>query len=100
VYNENIPTYFALTHFPDFRQIPEIAASYLDILLNIDSNGRLTTTLYDKCDDFDFAIVNIPFLCACSNVPFSSAYDVYIYQLIQYTRACFAYETFQSEANS
>ena len=24
------------------------SASYLDILLNIDSNGRLTTTLYDK----------------------------------------------------
>jgi hypothetical protein len=32
------------------------SASYLDILLNIDSNGRLTTTLYDKRDDFDFAI--------------------------------------------
>jgi hypothetical protein len=25
------------------------SASYLDILLNIYSNGRLTTTLYDKC---------------------------------------------------
>jgi hypothetical protein len=33
------------------------SASHLDILLNIDSNGILTTTLYDKCDDFDFAIV-------------------------------------------
>jgi hypothetical protein len=31
-------------------------ASYLDILLIIDSNGRLTTSLYDKRDDFDFAI--------------------------------------------
>ena len=31
-------------------------ASYLDILLNIDSNGRLTTTLYDKCDDFDLQL--------------------------------------------
>jgi hypothetical protein len=39
----------------------EISASYLDILLNIDSNGRLTTTLYDKRDDFSFAIVNISF---------------------------------------
>jgi hypothetical protein len=34
------------------------SASYLDILLNIDSNGRLTTSLYDKRDDFGFAIVN------------------------------------------
>ena len=36
-------------------------ASYLDILLNIDSDDRLTTTLYDKRDDVDFAIVNFPF---------------------------------------
>jgi hypothetical protein len=40
----------------------DISASYLDILLNIDSNGRLTTSLHDKRDDFDFAIVNFTFL--------------------------------------
>ena len=57
------------------------SASYLDILLNIDSNGRLTTTLYDKCDDFNFAIVNFPSLC--SNIPLSPAYGVYISQLIR-----------------
>ena len=45
----------------------EKSTSYLDILLNIDSNGRLTTSLYDKRDDFDFAIVTFPFLC--SNIP-------------------------------
>jgi hypothetical protein len=70
------------------------SASYLDILLNIDSNGRLTTLLYDKHDDFDFAIVNFPFLCTCSNIPLSPAYGVYISQLIRYARACFAYEYF------
>jgi hypothetical protein len=43
------------------------SASYLDILLN-DSNGRLTTSLHDKRDDFDFAIVNFPFLCIRSNI--------------------------------
>ena len=68
------------------------SASYLDILLNIDSNGRLTTTLYDKRDDFNFAIVNFPFLC--SNIPLSPAYGVYISQLIRYARACYAYEDF------
>jgi hypothetical protein len=40
------------------------SASYLDILLYIDFNGRLTTSLYDKRDDFDFAMVNFPFLCS------------------------------------
>jgi hypothetical protein len=38
------------------------SASYLDILLDIDSNGRLTTTLYHKREDFDFAMVDFPFL--------------------------------------
>ena len=66
------------------------SASYLDILLNIDSNGRLITTLNDKRDDF--AIVNCPFLC--SNIPLSPAYGVYISQLIRYARACYAYEDF------
>jgi hypothetical protein len=51
---------------------PQKSASYLDILLN----GRLTTTLYDKRDDFDFAFVNIPF--PCSNIPLSPAYGVFI----------------------
>jgi hypothetical protein len=61
---------------------------YLDILHNIDSNGRQTTLLYEKRDDFDIAIVNIPFLC--SNIPLSPAYGVYVSQLIRYTSACFA----------
>jgi hypothetical protein len=65
------------------------SASYVDIFLNIDSNDRLTTTLYDKCDDFNFAIVNFPFLC--SNILLSSAYGMYIYHLIRYARACFEY---------
>jgi hypothetical protein len=45
-----------------------------------------------KRDDFDFAIVNFPFLC--NNIPLSPAYRVYISQLIQYARACFVYEDF------
>jgi hypothetical protein len=40
------------------------STSYLDILLNIDFNDRLTTSLYDKRYDFDFAVVNFPFLCS------------------------------------
>ena len=53
-------------------------ASYIDILLNIDSNDRLITTICDKRDDFDFAIVNFPFLCSNIHLPFSPAYGVYI----------------------
>jgi hypothetical protein len=66
----------------------------LDILLNIDLNGRLTT-LYDKRDDFNFAIVNFPFLC--SNLPLSHACGMYaqcISQLIRYARVSFKYQNF------
>jgi hypothetical protein len=59
-----------------------ISDSYLESLLNIGSNDRLKTTLYDKRDGFNLAIVNFPYVC--SNMPLSSAYDVYIFQLIRY----------------
>ena len=52
-----------------------MSASYLDILLNIDINGKLTTQLYDKRDDISFSILNFPYLC--SNIPSSPAYGVY-----------------------
>ena len=47
------------------------SASYLDLNLEIDSQGRLRTKLYDKRDDFNFPIVKFPFMC--SNIP---AYDI------------------------
>ena len=53
----------------------------MDILLNIDINGKLTTQLYDKRDDFSFSIVNFPYLHVCSNIPSSPAYGVYIMSL-------------------
>ena len=43
------------------------SASYLDIHFEIDSEGRLRTKLYDKRDDYNFPIVNVPLIC--SNIP-------------------------------
>ena len=67
-------------------------ASYLDLLLSFDHNNRLQVKLYDKRDDFDFNIVNFPFLC--SNIPLSPAYGVYISQCVRYARACTFYHDF------
>ena len=47
-------------------------ADYLDLTFIIDSGGKLSTRLYDKRDDFDFHIVNFPFLS--SNIPFGPSY--------------------------
>ena len=68
------------------------SSSYLDLFLRYDSNGKLCTHIYDKRDDFNFSIVNFPFLC--SNIPASPAYGVYISQLIRYGRACSKYQDF------
>ena len=68
------------------------SASYLDLLLSIESDGQLRTSPYDKRDDFNFHITNFPFLN--SNIPSSQAYGVFISQLIRYARACSSYECF------
>jgi hypothetical protein len=58
--------------------------------VNIEAVRKLTIQLYDKLDDFNFAIVNFPYIC--SNIPLSPAYGVYISQLIRYARACSTYD--------
>ena len=37
-------------------------ANYLELIFITGKNNRLYTKLYDKRDDFNFHIVNIPFL--------------------------------------
>ena len=53
-------------------------ADFLDLTLIKDSGGKLSTRLYDKHFDFDFHIVNFPFLS--SNIPSGNSYGVYISQ--------------------
>ena len=54
------------------------SASYLDLYLEIDSAGMLRTKLYDKRDDFNFPIVNFPFICRY--IPAAPAYSSGSYQ--------------------
>ena len=49
------------------------------------SNDIVSTKIYDKRDDFDFEIVNFPFLDG--DIPRSTSYGVYISQLIRFARA-------------
>ena len=59
-------------------------AAFLGLHLSI-SNDIVSTKIYDKRDDFDFEIVNFPFLDG--DVPRSTSYGVYISQLIRFARA-------------
>ena len=56
-------------------------AAFFDLHLSI-SNDIVSTKIYDKRDDFDFEIVNFPFLDG--DVPRSTSYGVYISQLIRF----------------
>ena len=60
-------------------------APFLDLNLSI-TNGIVSSKIYDKRDDFNFEIINIPFLDG--DVPRSPSYGVYISQLIHFARVC------------
>ena len=63
--------------------ISDTEAPFLDLHLSM-SNGFVSSKIYDKRDDFDFDIVNFPFLDG--DVPRSTSYGVYISQLIRFAR--------------
>ena len=60
-------------------------APFLDLNLSI-TNGIASSKIYDKRDDFNFEIVNFPFLDG--DVPRSPSYGVYISLLICFARVC------------
>ena len=60
-------------------------APFLNLHLFI-SNGFVSSKIYDKRDDFDFDIGNVPFLDG--DVPRRPSYGEYISQLIRYARVC------------
>ena len=68
------------------------SASFLDLYLEFDDSDQISTKMYDKRDDFNFKVINVPNMC--SNMPVSPAYCVYISQLIRYARAGSNYSDF------
>ena len=63
--------------------VSDAEASFLELNLSI-SDGFVKTKIYDKRDDFDFDIVNFPFLDG--DVLRSASYGVYISQLFRFAR--------------
>ena len=60
-------------------------ALFLDLNLSI-RNCIVSSKINDQWDDFNFEIVNFPFLDG--DVPLSPSYIVYISQLIRFARVC------------
>ena len=62
------------------------SSSYLDSYDLYNDSGMPATRFYDKRDNFNFPIVNFPFLS--SNTPSAPAYGIYVSQLVRYARTC------------
>ena len=62
-----------------------IEAPFLDLHLSI-ATGFASSKIYDKRNDFDFEIVNFPFLDG--DIPRCASYGVYISQIIRFARVC------------
>ena len=70
-------------------------AHILDLLFSTCiSNGFVSSKIDDKRDDFDFDIVNFPFLDG--DVPSRPFYGLYISQLIRFARVCSHVEDFNA----
>ena len=69
----------------------------MDLPLSI-SNGFVSSKIYDKRDEFDFDIVNFPFMDG--DVPRSTSYGVYISQLIRFARVSSLVADFNARSKS
>ena len=98
--------------FPDFKtHLPMIyppelvinassdslkTVNYLDITIKSDNFSNLIFSIFDKRDDFNFDIVNFPYLDSC--IPRKPALGIYLSQLIRYARICSKFEEFSTRA--
>ena len=58
------------------------------------TNDIVSSMIYDKRDDFNFEIVNFPFIDG--DVPCPPSYGVYIEQLTRFARVCSSDDDFNN----
>ena len=76
--------------------ISDTEAPFLDLHLSV-SNGFVSSKIYYKRDDFDFDIVNFPFLDG--DIPRRTSYGVYISQLLGLLESAIMLQTSTLEIN-
>ena len=70
--------------------------NFLDLNMKIDDNSNLDISIYDKRDDFNFDIVNFPYMDSC--IPRKPALGIFLSQLIRYARICTHFDDFSQRA--
>ena len=72
--------------------------NYLDVNLTIDPNGKVSTQLYNKLDDFNFPVVS--FTLPHGNMPVNVGYNVFYSQVLRYSNIFTDVDPFLKEVNS
>ena len=63
--------------------------------MEFESDGLFRRNIYNKRDDYNFPIVNFPYICSNNgNIPETPAFGEYIHQLIRYSIGCVSYQDF------
>ena len=84
-FEKNIPDIYPTELQLNKAKTSDIETSFLD--LNIKVVGiEVHTSVYDKCDNFWFSIVNFP--CLSGDVAGLPSYSVNISQLVTFARCC------------
>ena len=87
---------------PELKLVPDDSdgktAPFLDLKVNVEKDGIISTSIFDKRDDFDFPIINFPTLNG--NIPHKSSYGVFIGECVRYARACTYYNDFRDRTVS
>ena len=68
--------------------------SFLDLNIKV-IGSDIHTSVYDKRDDFDFPIINFPWLSG--DVPILPSHGIYISQLVRFVRCCTSVLDFHSK---
>ena len=91
VYKDIYPEELILTK----ENLSNCRASFLDLDIKLNHHKKFDIELYDKRNDYNFNIVNFPFLDG--NIPLRQSYGVFLSQIIRYLRICTQIETFSRE---
>ena len=74
------------------ENVSSVTVDYLDLNLTI-KNKKITTKIYDKRDNFVFAIINFPDLYG--NIPTNQTYGVFTTELVRYARGTTFFNDFK-----
>ena len=71
--------------------------NYLDVRVVIDADGKFSTELYNKLNDFNFPVVMYTF--PHGNMPVNVGYNVFYSQVLRFSNICSQLDSFLKEVN-